>query len=359
MLTQGNFSLNSASRIRNNKQQQEAQQYWALDAEKREGFVFLAPVLLHDLGNLALRIARPFGIPFVVLLLAFGETNFAFDAPALVMQVEWHQRVAGPFNLADQLFDFLGFEQKLAGTDWVWTDVGGGSGQGADVGAEQVDLALADDDVGFLELYPSGPDGFDLPAFQHHARLEAFLDEIIVEGFFIVDDAHERGMVGGRGPAAPGLEFKPRILSNGIMAVVHKSVLLAYSAEQMFALVDRVEDYPSFLPWCGGVEIRERAPDKLVAAIQINYHGVRQSFTTQNTHTPPTSMQMTLVEGPFSHLDGQWQFKPLREDACKIEFDLHYEFSSKLLEKLIGPVFSKIADSFVESFCKRAEAVYG
>lgn len=158
---------------------------------------------------------------------------------------------------------------------------------------------------------------------------------------------------------ALGLESKHRILSNGIMAVVHKSVLLAYSAEQMFALVDRVEEYPAFLPWCGGVDVRERAPDRLVAAIQINYHGIRQSFTTQNTHTPPTSMQMTLVEGPFSHLDGQWHFKALREDACKVEFDLHYEFSSKMLEKLIGPVFSKIADSFVESFCKRAEAVYG
>lgn len=143
------------------------------------------------------------------------------------------------------------------------------------------------------------------------------------------------------------------------MAVVHKSVLLAYSAEQMFALVDRVEDYPAFLPWCGGVDIRERGPDRLVAAIQINYHGIRQSFTTQNTHTPPTHMQMTLVEGPFSHLDGEWHFKALRPDACKVEFDLHYEFSSKVLEKLIGPVFSKIADSFVESFCKRAEAVYG
>jgi ribosome-associated toxin RatA of RatAB toxin-antitoxin module len=180
-----------------------------------------------------------------------------------------------------------------------------------------------------------------------------------VEGFFVVDDAHEVGKVGGRGPAAPELEFKLRILSNGIMAVVHKSVLLAYSAEQMFALVDRVEDYPAFLPWCGGVEIRERAPDQLVAAIQINFRGIRQSFTTRNTHLPPTMMQMTLVEGPFSHLDGQWHFKALRDDACKVEFDLHYEFSSKLLEKLIGPVFSTIADSFVESFCKRAEVVYG
>ena len=155
------------------------------------------------------------------------------------------------------------------------------------------------------------------------------------------------------------VESEPGILTNGIMAVVHKSVLLGYSAAQMFSLVDKVEDYPSFLPWCGGVEVRERGQDRLVAAIMIDYHGVRQSFTTENTNAPPTRMQMKLVEGPFSQLDGEWRFTPLRDDACKVEFDLHYEFSSKLLEKLIGPVFSKIADSFVESFRKRAESVYG
>ncbi len=143
------------------------------------------------------------------------------------------------------------------------------------------------------------------------------------------------------------------------MAVVHKSVLLHYSAAQMFALVDRVEDYPAFLPWCGGVDVRERSEEKLVAAIQINYHGVKQSFTTENSNAPPTRMQMRLVEGPFKHLDGTWLFTPLRDDACKVEFDLRYEFSSKLLEKLIGPVFSRIADSFVDSFCRRAEVVYG
>jgi ribosome-associated toxin RatA of RatAB toxin-antitoxin module len=143
------------------------------------------------------------------------------------------------------------------------------------------------------------------------------------------------------------------------MAVVHKSVLLHYSAAQMFALVDRVEDYPSFLPWCGGVDVRERSADRLLAAIQINYHGVKQSFTTENSNEPPTQMTMKLVEGPFRQLDGTWKFTPLRDDACKIEFELHYEFSSKILEKLIGPVFSKIADSFVDSFCQRAEAVYG
>ena len=143
------------------------------------------------------------------------------------------------------------------------------------------------------------------------------------------------------------------------MAVVHKSVLLGYSAEQMFALVDKVEDYPQFLPWCGGVEVRERDGNRLVATLQINYHGVRQSFTTENINTAPVKMQMRLVDGPFKSLDGTWTFKALRADACKIDFDLRYEFSSRLLEQIIGPVFSVIANSFVDSFCKRAEVVYG
>ena len=143
------------------------------------------------------------------------------------------------------------------------------------------------------------------------------------------------------------------------MAVVHKTVLLGYSAEQMFALVDRVEDYPQFLPWCGAVDVHERSDDKLVATLNIHYHGIKQSFTTENINVAPVTMQMRLVEGPFKHLDGTWTFKTLRADACKIEFDLHYEFSSKILEKLIGPVFSMIANSFVDSFCKRADAVYG
>lgn len=143
------------------------------------------------------------------------------------------------------------------------------------------------------------------------------------------------------------------------MAVVHKSVLLGYSAEQMFALVDNIEDYSNFLPWCGGTEVLEREGNKVIAQLRINYHGVKQTFSTSNTNSPPNSINMVLIEGPFKHLDGTWTFKPLRADACKIEFDLQYEFSSRVLEQLIGPVFSMIANSFIDSFCKRAEAVYG
>lgn len=143
------------------------------------------------------------------------------------------------------------------------------------------------------------------------------------------------------------------------MAVVHKSVLLPYSAEQMFALVDRIEDYPKFLPWCGGADVRKREGDRVVASLSINYHGIKQTFTTENINRPPTEIVMTLLEGPFKHLHGTWRFKPLRADACKIEFDLQYEFSSRLLEGIIGPVFSMIANSFVDSFSKRAEVLYG
>ncbi len=143
------------------------------------------------------------------------------------------------------------------------------------------------------------------------------------------------------------------------MAVVHKTVILSYSAQQMFELVAQVDDYPKFLPWCGGVEVIERADNKLVASLAIHYRGIRQSFTTANLHTPHSQMKMRLVDGPFKTLDGTWSFKILREDACKVEFDLHYEFSSKVLEQLIGPVFGVIANSMVDSFCKRAETVYG
>lgn len=142
------------------------------------------------------------------------------------------------------------------------------------------------------------------------------------------------------------------------MAVVHKTVFIGYSAAQMFALVEQVEKYPEFLPWCGEVKVAERTETNLTATLAINFHGIRQSFTTKNINQPPHSMQMNLVDGPFRQLTGGWKFTELRPDACKIEFDLNYDFSSKLLEHLIGPVFSKIANSFVDSFCSRAEAIY-
>ncbi len=143
------------------------------------------------------------------------------------------------------------------------------------------------------------------------------------------------------------------------MAVVEKSVLIERTAAQMFDLVDRVEDYPKFLPWCGGTELIERSEEKTVARIHINYHGVKANFSTENSKVFPQSMDIALLEGPFRRLDGRWRFKPLNDSACKVEFHLHYEFSSRVLEKVLGPVFNHIASTFVESFVKRAQQIHG
>lgn len=143
------------------------------------------------------------------------------------------------------------------------------------------------------------------------------------------------------------------------MAEIQKTALVEFSAEQMFKLVDTVEDYPEFLPWCGGTAVEPQSDSVTHATVKIDYHHVKHSFTTENTRHPPDLIEMTLLDGPFEHLDGHWRFISLSENACKIEFRLHYTFSHKLLEKLVGPVFYMIANSFVEAFIDRAEAVYG
>ena len=139
---------------------------------------------------------------------------------------------------------------------------------------------------------------------------------------------------------------------------VEKTVLVMHSAAQMFALVDAVEDYPKFLPWCGGVDLHERSEASTSATLHINYHGLKQNFSTQNNKVFPHSMDIELKDGPFKHLDGDWQFVELRADACKIVFRLNYEFANSFLEKLISPVFSHIAATFVDGFVARADKIY-
>lgn len=143
------------------------------------------------------------------------------------------------------------------------------------------------------------------------------------------------------------------------MAQVEKTVLIEQSAERMFDLVDHCEDYPAFLPWCSHTEVKFRDAAKTVATLHINYHSVKSGFTTENDKEHPKLMKIRLLDGPFRHLEGSWHFKALAPNACKIEFRLHYEFSSKLFEKVIGPVFSHIANTFVDAFVRRAAQVYG
>ena len=143
------------------------------------------------------------------------------------------------------------------------------------------------------------------------------------------------------------------------MQSVKKSVLVPFSATRMFDLVDDVERYPEFLPWCGGARVLASRDEGKTARVEINYHGVHAHFTTDNVNRPPASIQMALNDGPFRHLHGEWRFLALAPDACKVEFELAYQFSSHLLEKVVGPVFGHIANTFIDAFVRRAESRYG
>lgn len=146
------------------------------------------------------------------------------------------------------------------------------------------------------------------------------------------------------------------------MKTVHKSVLIWYSAEEMFALVTDVPKYCEFLPWCDHSAIIAYEPDGMKAEVGISFGGIHQTFTTRNHHAPGREVRMKLVDGPFSSLDGCWKFQPLGEAgqrACKVTLELQYAFKSAALAALVGPVFDKIAGSLVDAFVKRAEQVYG
>lgn len=143
------------------------------------------------------------------------------------------------------------------------------------------------------------------------------------------------------------------------MVKVEKSVLIERSAQQMFDLVDDVESYPKFLPWCCQTRVEFRDEEKTIATLHISFLNVKSHFTTENEKVVPSRMTIRLVDGPFRRLEGTWVFKSLAENACKIDFQLSYEFSSTLFEKIIGPVFGQISNTLVEAFVKRADEVYG
>ena len=138
------------------------------------------------------------------------------------------------------------------------------------------------------------------------------------------------------------------------MITIKKNALVFHSREKMFTLVDQVEDYPNFLPWCSKTKIIERTEKITKATILINYHNVKQSFTTENVKVFPVKMSINLIDGPFKILKGEWSFIEIEKDTCKIEFELQYEFSNYFLDKLISPVFNMIANTFIDNFIAKA-----
>lgn len=146
------------------------------------------------------------------------------------------------------------------------------------------------------------------------------------------------------------------------MKTVSKSVLIWYSPQEMYVLVTDVSQYPQFLPWCDHARVVTEDDAGMMAEVGMAFSGVRQTFTTRNEHTPGRQVSMKLIDGPFSRLDGEWNFTPLGDGsqrACRVELTLNYGFKNATLGKLVGPVFDKIASSLVDAFVKRATQVYG
>ncbi len=141
------------------------------------------------------------------------------------------------------------------------------------------------------------------------------------------------------------------------MVVVERQALVPHSAARMYALVEDVESYPRFLPWCSGADVAFRDAQRTVATLHVEVRGVRQQFTTENRKRPGASIELALLRGPFRSLHGEWRFVTLAEDACRVELSLAYELGSPLLDRLLGPTFDHIANTFVDAFVRRADAV--
>jgi ribosome-associated toxin RatA of RatAB toxin-antitoxin module len=141
------------------------------------------------------------------------------------------------------------------------------------------------------------------------------------------------------------------------MPTVSRKVIVDHSAEAMFALVDGVEDYPNFLPWCSRVRVFGRTPTETHARIDIDFHGLKSHVATRNRNAPPEWIHLELADGPFQRLAGHWHIRPLGAEGCAIEFAMDYAFASRALESVMGPVFGHIVQTLVERFVERADAL--
>lgn len=140
---------------------------------------------------------------------------------------------------------------------------------------------------------------------------------------------------------------------------IQRSALLPYSAAAMYNLINDVERYPEFLPWCSAGEVLERNEDFMRAALKIAKGHLSQRFVTKNTLLPNEKVSMTLEEGPFSQLQGNWEFKALGENACKISLDLKFDYAGPIIKATLGPLFTQAANTMVDAFCQRAKELYG
>jgi len=143
------------------------------------------------------------------------------------------------------------------------------------------------------------------------------------------------------------------------MKRITRTAISSHSAAELYALVQDIESYPRFLPWCAAARVLESAGTSTRATITASMGRVRQSFTTQNENRPGEAIDMRLVEGPFKAFAAAWRFTPLGPAGCRIDFSLEYEFASRALGRVLEPLFERIANTMVDAFARRAEEVHG
>lgn len=139
------------------------------------------------------------------------------------------------------------------------------------------------------------------------------------------------------------------------MRRIARSAIVECSAERLYTLVEDIESYPEFLPWCVGAHVRERSLGRTVATIEVGMPGIRQSFTTENANSPGRGIEMRLLEGPFRRFAAHWKFAPLGAGAARIEFAIAYEFANRVVARALDPLFEIIAGTMLDAFTRRAE----
>jgi ribosome-associated toxin RatA of RatAB toxin-antitoxin module len=140
---------------------------------------------------------------------------------------------------------------------------------------------------------------------------------------------------------------------------VNKSALVPYTAAQMYALVNDVQHYPEFLPWCRSAHVLSQSGNEMRASLELARSGFHKTFTTRNTLDSGRSIVIALDHGPFRHLEGHWSFEDLRPDGSKVTLNMKFEFAGAVLDLMAGPVFHEICNSLVAAFTRRAAALYG
>lgn len=143
------------------------------------------------------------------------------------------------------------------------------------------------------------------------------------------------------------------------MTRLHRQRIVPYSAQQMYDLVNDIECYPQFLPWCGAATILEQSDEEMLAKLTVTAKGISKSFSTRNTLVSPQQIVMKLVDGPFKRFRSNWHFNQLDDGRCQITLDISFEFSSHIMTLLFGKIFTLAAQKMVESFSQRADSCYG